>query len=206
MYDTMILESELFFMIEEGTVRTREVRINDEVLESLKNRYIAFDVETTGLNSYNDRIIELGAVMFENGEITKSFGTLINAGVSVPPQVSAVNHITDDMLLDAPSEDEAYASFMGFLGDALDGETIICAHNARFDMGFLYQTFKRLGYRANIKYVDTLYLSRRKLSLYNHKQGTVADHFGIVNRDAHRAESDAEVCGKILWKLLGFDK
>ena len=101
-------------------VKTSEVRVNKEIMDEIKKKYIAFDVETTGLNSYNDRIIELGAVMFENGEIIKSFGTLINAGVSVPSVVSAVNHITNDMLLDAPSEEEAYASFMKFLGDALD--------------------------------------------------------------------------------------
>mgnify|MGYP002626295360 CR=1 FL=1 len=183
--------------------KTTEVYFNHIVLDKLKQKYIAFDTETTGFSFTNDRIIELGAVLFENGKITKRFGTLVNAKINISPEVSLINHITNDMISSAPSEKEAYEKFIEFLDDALDGNTIICAHNAKFDMGFLTETFKRLGISANIKYIDTLYLSRKLVKgLYNYKQDTVAKHFGIINKESHRAVTDAETCGKILWNLL----
>ena len=86
-----------------GEVTTKAVSINSNVINSLKERYIAFDTETTGLNPINDRIIELGAVLFENGKPVKRFETLINVGMSIPARVTAVNNITNDMLENAPT-------------------------------------------------------------------------------------------------------
>ena len=171
-------------------------------MDSLLKRYIAFDVETTGLSSFSDRIVELGAVVFENGQIISKYSTLVNPGCPIPLAASQVNHITNEMLANAPTESQVYPSFVNFLGDALQGNTIICAHNASFDMGFISSTLERLGYNGTIRYVDTLSLSRRRLSLENYKQDTVAKHYGFINMNSHRAVSDAEVCGKILWELL----
>lgn len=186
-----------------GKVTTKPVVVNEDVVNSLKRRYIAFDTETTGLNPSKDRIIELGAVLFENGKPVKRFQTLINAGVEIPARVTAVNNITNDMLESAPTEATVYSEFIDFLEDVLNQKTIICAHNARFDMGFLSETLMRLGYDANINYIDTLSFSKNKISgLYNYKQDTVAGYFNIKNEQAHRAASDAETCGKILWNLL----
>lgn len=186
-----------------GQVFARKIQIDADTVQKLKDRYIAFDVETTGLNSKNDRIIEVGAVLFENGRIIKRYNTLVNPGVPIPYSATAINHITNEMVKDAPKEEEAYLELSSFLGDALSGRTVICAHNASFDMRFLTETLLRLGYEGNVSYADTLSLSRKYVKgLYNYKQDTVAKHFGIVNVKAHRAASDAEVCGKILWKLL----
>lgn len=185
-----------------GNVFAEKTEINAEVLDSLKRRYIAFDVETTGLSAYTERIVELGAVVFENGAIVNQYSTLVNPGMPISASASQVNHITNDMLRNAPVEAQVYPAFINFLGDALSGSTIICAHNAKFDMDFLCETLKRLGYNGNIRYVDTLALSRKHLKLDNYKQDTVATSYGIVNQNAHRAVTDAEVCGKILWELL----
>lgn len=189
--------------IKRGFVSTYKIQSHDDAIKSLKKRYIAFDVETTGLNPKEDRIIEVGAVLFENGEITKRYGTLIDVGVLIPSAATAINHITNDMVKGAPKEEEVYSSLVQFLGDAMDGQIILCAHNAKFDMGFLSETLMRLGYDGEICYVDTLDLSRKLVKgLQNYKQDTVASHFGIINEQVHRAFSDAEVCGKILWALL----
>ncbi len=185
-----------------GNVSAEKVEIRRDVLDSLNRRYIAFDVETTGLSAYSERIVELGAVVFENGVIVNQFGTLVNPGIPIPAAASQVNHITNEMIGRAPNEAQVYPQFVNFLGDALSGGTVICAHNAKFDIDFLCETFKRLGYNGNIRYVDTLALSRKHLKLDNYKQDTVAASFGIVNQNAHRAVTDAEVCGKILWELL----
>ena len=102
------------------------------------------------------------------------------------------------MIKSAPSEGEAYKNLIEFLGDALQKKTAICAHNARFDLDFLAETFKRIGYNADIRYIDTLSLSRRFVKgLVNYKQDTVAEYFSLYNSNAHRAVSDAETCGSI---------
>ena len=187
-----------------GVVSAHKIQMDDNAWNAIGQRYIAFDVETTGLSAERDRIIEVGAVIFENGIPVDKFGTLVNAMVRIPSAATAVNHITDQMIANAPSEREVYAKLIEFLGDALTGATAICAHNARFDMDFLSETLERLGYDAEIYYIDTLSLSRSMVKgLENYKQNTVATHFDLVNQNAHRAESDAEICGSILWNLLG---
>ena len=186
-----------------GSVTGTKTEVNHAVLKALKQRYIAFDVETTGLYPSSDRIVEIGAVLFENGKSTKKYGTLVNAMVSIPSSATAVNHIDNNMIKTAPSETEVYRNLVDFLGDALQKNTIICAHNAKFDFGFLSETLMRLGYDGNILYVDTLSLSRKWVKgLVNYKQETVANYFGLHNTNAHRAENDAEICGNLLWKLL----
>lgn len=204
MEEDISLNNEINFKTNKiGLVSVNKIQINSNVINNLMERYIAFDVETTGLSPYNDRIIEVGAVLFEKGTPVKKYGTLVNAKVNIPPAASTVNHITNQMIKDAPSEKEVYENLIDFLGDALQGKTAICAHNAKFDMDFLSETFKRLGYNAKICYVDTLPLSRNLVKgLVNYKQNTVADYFNLYNPNAHRAESDAEICGSILVKLL----
>ena len=172
-------------------------------IEKLKDHYIAFDVETTGLDYSNDRIIEVGAVLFENGKPTKTFSTLVNPKVWISKQASDINHITNKMIKEAPCEEEIYKELVEFLGDALNRKTVICAHNAIFDMSFLANTLGRLGYKGDICYVDTLSISQSLVPhLFDHKQTTVADYFGISNEQEHRAATDAKVCGEILWKLI----
>ncbi|WP_027206464.1 PolC-type DNA polymerase III [Butyrivibrio fibrisolvens] len=184
-------------------VSTMQIKSVEKIKDKLSKRYIAFDTETTGFSAYNDRIIELGAVIFEDGKAVKSFGSLVNAGKRVPASATRVNNITNDMLADSPKEDVVYPEFVEFLGDAITGDTIICAHNASFDMRFLSATFERLGIDANIKFVDTLALCKKYVTgTCDHKQPTMAQYFNISQQDAHRAQSDALVCGGIMAELL----
>lgn len=189
--------------ISRGCVTTTKIDISAGNYDAIKHKFIAFDTETTGLSCDTDRIVELGAVEFEDGRKISEFGTLVNPGIPISSQATAVNNITNQMLKSAPDEPKAYGDFCTFLGKALAGEVVVCAHNATFDMKFLAKTLERLGYSGNINYIDTLSLSRRMLKeLPNHKQPTVARYFGHVNAAEHRAESDAEVCGNILVSLL----
>lgn len=189
--------------VSRGCVTTTKIDISAGNYDSVKKEFIAFDTETTGLSCDNDRIVELGAVLFRDGKKVSEFGTLVNPGISIPPQATAVNHITNQMLRTAPDEIRAYGEFCKFFEKALSGEVVVCAHNASFDMKFISKTLERLGYSGNINYIDTLTLSRKMLKeLPNHKQPTVAKHFGHINTAEHRAASDAEVCGLILVSLL----
>lgn len=182
------------------------LELTNNIINKLNKRFIAFDVETTGLKPNSDRIIEVGAVIFENGKLTKTFSSLVNAGIPISKEASDVNHITNYMLMGAPDEETVYGSLVNFLGDALNGGTIMCAHNATFDMKFLTNTLRRLGYDGKIYFCDTLPLSRYLVrDIENHKQVTLADYFNIKNEKAHRASSDAKTCGQILIELIGLE-
>lgn len=189
-----------------GYIECKEVYLYSSIVEMLKKKYIAFDIETTGLNPVEDRIVELGAVLFENGIPVKKFSSLVNPNKFISFEATRVNNISNEMIQNAPRENIIYPKLVEFLEDSLSGETVICAHNARFDIGFLSNTLERLGYSGNIKYIDTLSLSRNLIyGLENYKQSTVADYFDIINEEAHRAVTDAETCGKILYRFLDYE-
>lgn len=172
-------------------------------IDQIQARYIAFDVETTGLDPYEDRIVELGAVLFVNELPVERFSSLVNPGVPISAAASAVNLITNDMLETAPTEQEIYPKFIEFLGDAVNGNIVMCAHNASFDFNFLCNTLSRLNYTANFQYIDTLSLARQYVNgVTNYKQSSLERYFGLTNDTAHRAASDAENCGKIFFHLL----
>ncbi len=185
-------------------LRANPVRLDDTVRDSLRRSFIAFDVETTGLDPVSDRIVELGAVFFRDGQPQSTFSRLVDPGMDIPPETTAINHITNEMLRAAPPEEAVYPELIRFLGDALYGRILMCAHNGKFDFSFLTNTFMRLGLPGTlIRYADTLALSRQYLpSLPNHRQGTVEKYFGLSNRSAHRASADAEICGQILLGIL----
>lgn len=189
-----------------GYIECKEVYLYSSIVEMLKKKYIAFDIETTGLNPVEDRIVELGAVLFENGIPVKKFSSLVNPNKFISFEATRVNNISNEMIQNAPRENIIYSKLVEFLEDSLSGETVICAHNARFDIGFLSNTLERLGYSGNIKYIDTLSLSKNLIyGLENYKQSTVADYFDIINEEAHRAVTDAETCGKILYRFLDYE-
>lgn len=185
-----------------GNVVSSSIVASENITE-LKQQYIAFNLETTGLNTEFDRIIEIGAVKFSDGIPTSVFSTLVNPHMPIPKEASAVHHITDSMVQSAPAEKEAIKNFIAFLGDAIDGKTLLCAHNASFDVGMLKNTMIRLGFNATLRYIDTLQLCRKHIhETANHKLNTIAQYFNIPQRNAHRAVDDADVCGHILLRLL----
>lgn len=176
----------------------KKIKFTENNIKLLSKKFYSFDVETTGLNPVNDRIIEIGCCEFVNLQPVKIFQTLINAHHYIPHHVTKVNNITNEMLKEAPLEDEVYLYFCQFIKDVLDGRAIIVAHNATFDMNFLSNTLERLNISGKLYYIDTLELSRCYLNLCNNKQTTVANYFNIPIGNAHRAGDDALVCGKIL--------
>ena len=188
-----------------GKINCNEVFLSNDIADKLKQKYVAFDIETTGLDPIQDRIVEIGAVLFENRISTTKFGTLVNPNKAISEDAIRVNNISNEMINSSPTESEVYPKFISFLGDVLSGEIIICAHNAKFDISFLKNTLERLGYSGTINYIDTLTISRNVLYLDNYKQSTIADYFNIENKEAHRAVSDAEVCGIMLSKLLEYE-
>lgn len=157
-------------------------------LYSLPTSFIAVDTETTGLDFDLCNIIEIGAVKVDNGEIVDSFKTLIKVDEKLPPFIVHLTGITGEMLADAPSLNEVMTDF-----DAFVGGSILLAHNAAFDMNFLYTAYERaLGKPLSNDYVDTLRVARRALPQLQHR--TLSDLcavFEVVNEGEHRAYGDA---------------
>lgn len=188
-----------------GNAVADKIELDVTTAEMLRQQFIAFDVETTGLSPAIDRVVEIGAVLFANGEPVDSFSTLVNPHMNISASATAVSHITNNMLSSAPLEQDVYPRLIEFLGEALCGNVIMCAHNAKFDFDFLCRTLSRLGYDAHIRYTDTLSLSRKYIKgLNNYKQCTLEGHLGLINSASHRASSDAEVCGKILCSIINY--
>ncbi len=151
----------------------------------------AFDLETTGLSASWDRIVELGAIRWHNGQEIATYQNLINPQRTMPPAVIEIHGITDDDVKDSPTIEEKLPEFIEFLKT-----DIVVAHNARFDVGFLRCSCMRAGIpMPSLHYVDTCALTRRTFpGLTSYSLPTLRDHFGLGNDISHRALEDSRVC------------
>lgn len=182
-----------------------KIRNKGKRLGSYLKDYVVFDLETTGINPQMDDIIEISAVKVCGHKITEEFSTLVNPGRHIPVGATAVNGITDDMVLGAPGIKTAIAGFLKFIGD-----DVLVGHNIHtFDMNFAYDAmWETLGRELQNDYVDTLFMARRCLpQLSHHKLTDLAEYFQIDTKGAHRALNDCimnqkcyEEMGKILEK------
>lgn len=157
--------------------------------------YVLFDLETTGLDTENDRIIEISAIRVSGGEIVEEFSTLVNPGIHIPFIASSVNGITDEMVKDSPSIEEALKDFLGFAGSS-----VLAGHNIRrFDMRFIQRdSVNILGSPVNNKILDTLDVARRYLPEFQSRSlGSLAYHYNISYDDAHRALADCHINKKV---------
>ena len=158
--------------------------------------YVVLDVETTGLSPEYDHIIEFGAIKVENGEETDYFSTFIDPGYSIPPYITQITGSTDADVADAPDLFTAMQGIAAFLGDLP-----IVAHNATFDLRFLYHAYQQAHLQANFRYIDTLTLARHAFpDAPNHKLSTLIDYLGIDGVQEHRALSDVRFTNQIFRK------
>ncbi len=161
--------------------------------------FVVFDVETTGLSAVYDTIIELAAVRVKNGEIIETFERFSNPHHPLSSTTTRLTGITDDMVKDAPEIEDVTKDFIEFIGDS-----ILVAHNAKFDMGFLYEACKKASLEAAAyPVIDTLELARFLYpEMGNHRLGTLAKKFGIELTQAHRAIYDTEATAHLFLRLL----
>lgn len=151
--------------------------------------FTAFDTETTGFSPKNDRIVEIGAVKFRgNGEVLAVTSWLINPGMPIPFYATEVNGITDAMVADAPSFNAVWTEFAAFCKDS-----ILLAHNATFDTGFLRAELERAGIAPPALPVgDTLPLFRRWFpQTKSHSLESLSLILGVQGEIYHRAEADS---------------
>lgn len=167
--------------------------------------FVVVDLETTGTSPASGAMItEIGAVKIKGGEVLGEFHTLVNPGSPIPPFITVLTGITDAMVAPAPLFDEVLPAFLEFCGGA--DETILIAHNAPFDIGFLKAAADALSYRwPNYRVLDTVKIARRTLTKEetpNVKLGTLAHYFGLEEPPTHRALDDARATVHIFHHLL----
>jgi DNA polymerase-3 subunit epsilon len=168
----------------------------------LTDYFIVFDLETTGLYPRRGcRVIEIGAVALKDGIPVREFQSLLSPPVVLPQEAKEINHITEEMLEEAPKPGEVIPTFREFIGDAT-----LVAHNAKFDMAFLRAEFERLGLRLINHFHCTMEMSRRLYpGLPNYRLETVARHvLGHVPEDVrlHRALDDARITARIWMEMV----
>jgi DNA polymerase-3 subunit epsilon len=161
--------------------------------------FSVLDVETTGLSARNNRVIEIGIVKVKNLKIVDRYSTLINPGCDIPYFITQFTGISNSDVAYSPSFFDTAEEIEEFVGNS-----IVSGHNLSFDEGFLRYEFIRNGFEplSNLN-VCTLKLSRKVFpSLKSKSLASVSEHLKIINKDSHRALSDAEATAKILIKLL----
>jgi len=161
--------------------------------------FVAFDTETTGLNPKKDRIVELAAVKYRNGQILEQRTWLVNPGRSIPPWAERIHGISTDMVRDEPPFDRVYEEFAEFIDGA-----VLVAHNARFDIAFIHEELRRkkLPNPMN-EVVDSLRLFRTWFpDLPSHSLQAVAEHMQVGGEEYHRALADSMYVVLILDKGL----
>ena len=164
----------------------------------LDGEFIAFDLETTGLDPKTDAIIEIGAVRMRGGEVLEHFSTFADPGHPLSPKTVSLTSITDEMVRGAPKPHEAVANFLAWAGD-----TPLVAHNAEFDTGFVREYCRRAKRVFDPLYFDTLILAQYLCpELNNHKLDTVSTHLGLPPFHHHRADDDAAICGQIFAAMI----
>ena len=165
-------------------------------------KIVVVDTETTGLSVRNNgRVIEIGAVAVENGQIVAELATLINTNTAISYGAYRVHGISEQMLAGKPTPEEVWLWFLEFVGTSP-----LVAHNAPFDRAFVQHELRLLGLPLLNQWHCTVQLARRKLPrLMNHKLETVYKHlFGKLPEDLqqHRALDDARMAARV-WMELG---
>ena len=163
-------------------------------------RFIAFDLETTGTLPGVHKIIEIGAIRFENETPISIFSSLVNPREKIPKSASEVNHITDEMVDNQPFIEALLNPFAKFCAD-----DILVAHNANFDAQFLISDIKKYKSLAPKGMVlDTLSMSKKVFpGLSSYKLSALVQYLKVKDSGSfHRAEGDAHYCAQVFLRIL----
>ena len=200
--------STLFFKVNDDGTYTFGISDGQEYKPSRKNKgkcllefpanFTAIDLETTGLDSQYDEIIEISAIKVRNFEIIDKFSTLVKPEEEIPSFITELTGISNEMVVDAPSVSKALPLLLDFISN-----DIVIGHNVSFDINFLYDNSIRCGMADfSNDYIDTLRLARKLLKeLEHHRLQDLVKHFKISDKTAHRAEADTINCIEIYTKL-----
>ena len=179
-----IFGCEMYMIDDEAPMVTnpKDKKIDDE-------EFVVFDIETTGLNSHTNEIIEIGAVKIKAGRIVDRYSQLINPERPIPYHITEITSITDEQVANEPKINEVIGKFVDFVGDA-----VLVAHNAPFDMGFIKRDIKKylnIDYQCSV--IDTLQMARDLFpDLKKYGLGDLNKTLGLALEKHHRAVDDSQ--------------
>ena len=178
-------------------------KVVDEDLS--KTTFVVLDLETSGASpKIGSAITEIGAVKVCGGQVLGTFKTFVNPGTSLPPFITELTGITDEMLVDAPRIESVLPTLLEFLGS--DKSTVFVAHNAPFDLSFLKASAALHGYKwPNFRVIDTVKAARFVLTkddVANYQLGTLAVYFRTEIAPNHRALDDALATVDVLHGII----
>ena len=167
--------------------KKKNVRKKGKSLLEFLTDYTVIDIETTGLYSEFDEILELSAVKYRNNKMIDKFTTLVRPEEEIDEYITDLTGITNEMVTNAPSIEEALPKYLDFIGT-----DIVVGHNVNFDINFIYDN--NLAYFEKIftnNYVDTLRIARKLFPNFkNHKLSTLVEELHIENKPEHRGLAD----------------
>lgn len=190
----------ILYGLEANMVDDHALLVLNPASMTYENReFVIFDVETTGLSSVYDTIIEIGAVKMKDGEVIERFDEFINPHHPLSETTINLTSITDEMVSKADDEAEVIKRFQEFYGDRP-----LCGHNVQFDVGFVNAALRRSGLKEITQPVlDTLEVSRLlHPEQTKHTLDSLCKKYNVVLEHHHRANQDAEATGYLMFKLL----
>ena len=180
----VIFGCEMYMIDDEALMITnpKDKKIDEE-------EFVVFDIETTGLNSHTNKIIEIGAVKIKAGRIIDRYSQLINPGISIPYHITEITSITNEQVANQPKIDEVIGNFVDFIGNA-----VLVAHNAPFDMGFIKRDIKEyLNIDLESSVIDTLQMARDLFPDFKkYGLGDLNKSLGLALEKHHRAVDDSQ--------------
>lgn len=181
--------------VEMGRFSIAEIEKIERILKGkstidLLSDYIVFDIETTGLDSSYDEVIEIGAIKVKNNKIVSKFNSLVKPKNEMDEYITELTGITNEMVKDAPTIEEILPDFMNYIGN-----DILIGHNVNFDINFIYDNLYRNKFDVLTNdFIDTMRISRKLLpELPHHRLIDLAKYFKIDSTNNHRSLKDCEI-------------
>ncbi|MBZ0202683.1 MAG: GIY-YIG nuclease family protein [Ignavibacteria bacterium] len=179
--------------------KTKDIKIigiNSSIHDAV---FTVFDVETTGLSPDRNRMTEIGIVRIQGGEVLDEYESLMNPGQFIPPEITRLTGITNELVFDKPKFETLAPEILSFINGSVGG-VVLTGHNVKFDYGFLNASLVRSGYnKLSYPSICTARLARRlSKSLPSKSLDSLRRHFGIHSRRKHRAIDDARATATIL--------
>ena len=191
-------DMKVIYGVEAYLAPDKEPSVTNAKGQKLDTTYCVLDLETTGFSPRTEKITEIGVMKVKDGEVIDKFSCFVNPEKPIPPRVVEVTNITDDMVKDAETIEKVFPKLLEFIKGS-----VLVAHNAKFDIGFLKYVAKDLGYEFDFTYIDTLSLAKDIFPhLKKYKLGKIAEDLGIKVEVAHRALDDVDTTVKVFKVML----
>ena len=191
-------DMKVIYGVEAYLAPDKESSVTNPKGQKIDTTYCVLDLETTGFSPRTEKITEIGIMKIKDGKVLEEFSCFVNPEKPIPQRVVEVTNITDEMVKDAETIEKVFPKMLEFIKG-----TVLVAHNAKFDIGFLKYVAKDLGYEFDFTYIDTLSLAKDVFPhLKKYKLGKIADELGIKVEVAHRALDDVDTTVKVFKVML----